>query len=108
MLSDEDYQVKLDREAAERETMREERRADRKMDRAEMSKESKKSFIKTSVISTFVLVITFCVFTAPMKVIDWSNCEDACEANGDESMWMISQGCFCKDDDGLYNPRDER
>ncbi len=53
-------------------------------------------------------VALFMAFTVPGKVIDRSNCMDVCEANGDKPFWRISMGCFCKDERGLYNPRDER
>lgn len=82
--------------ARRREERREERRTERKSFRWGLA---------WYAIGMFVVGF---VYMTPMKIIDWSNCEDVCEANGHECMWKISQGCFCKDDDGVYNPRDER
>lgn len=70
-----------------------------------------KSFLKgfqhlvAGVIGGLFMVL---VFVAPMKWIDYENCTDVCEACGDEPFWRISLGCFCKDERGLYNPKDER
>ena len=37
-----------------------------------------------------------------------SACERVCQANGDENGWDWWLGCFCKDEHGLYNPKDSR
>mgnify|MGYP006909081661 CR=1 FL=1 len=58
-------------------------------------------------VAVTMLVIT-AVVSVPVKLIEWSNCQDVCEANGDEPFWRIRLGCFCEDSDGLYNPHDER
>lgn len=37
-----------------------------------------------------------------------NGCENACEANGDEAEFIVGNGCYCRDDAGIYNPRDSR
>jgi hypothetical protein len=37
-----------------------------------------------------------------------SECDEVCSANGDRPRWTWTQGCFCRDADGLYNPADSR
>lgn len=57
-------------------------------------------------VTTLVLVCGIFAFGR------WScgtvECRDVCEANGHESTWTFTQGCFCQDDGGLYNPADSR
>ena len=40
--------------------------------------------------------------------LDWSGCARVCEANGDANGWDVRTGCYCRDDGGLYNPKDSR
>lgn len=37
-----------------------------------------------------------------------SECASVCEANGDAPKWTWTQGCYCRDAEGLYNPADSR
>lgn len=37
-----------------------------------------------------------------------SECEQVCTANGDAPVWTWTQGCYCSDGSGLYNPQDSR
>ena len=35
-------------------------------------------------------------------------CGYVCEANGDENAYRWDAGCWCRDDQGVYNPQDSR
>lgn len=35
-------------------------------------------------------------------------CEDICEAQKASRLWTFTQGCYCVDEKGAYNPKDER
>lgn len=37
-----------------------------------------------------------------------SECASICTENGAKSAWTFTQGCYCKDSDGVYNPKDSR
>lgn len=54
------------------------------------------------------LVVVFAIFAFGRWSCATNECHDVCEANGDESTWTFTAGCFCRDADGLYNPADSR
>lgn len=35
-------------------------------------------------------------------------CQYVCEGNGDENAYRWDAGCWCRDEEGLYNPADSR
>ena len=35
-------------------------------------------------------------------------CAYVCEANGDENAYRWDAGCWCRDEEGVYNPSDSR
>ena len=35
-------------------------------------------------------------------------CARVCEANGDENAYHWTTDCYCRDAEGLYNPKDSR
>ena len=105
MKTDEEWQEARRREEVEhRDSIR---RMKERMEARSEKKSAKDRAISWGITSLGFVVTAF-VFLAPMKLIDWSNCQSACERNGDEAFWQISLGCLCDDGDGLYNPKDER
>lgn len=96
----EDREIRKEDDAEDREIRRGERAVDRKEDIV--------VYVKHAAIGVGVMVALMMIAAIPMKAIDWSNCTDACEANGHKPFWQISLGCLCDDGDGLYNPKDER
>jgi hypothetical protein len=39
---------------------------------------------------------------------DDRGCQYICEGNGDENAYRWNAGCWCRDAEGLYNPKDSR
>lgn len=37
-----------------------------------------------------------------------SECSEICRANGDRGDFTWTQGCYCRDEHGIYNPKDSR
>lgn len=65
-------------------------------------------FDETSVWPTVLLILLL-----PMMLIAHCSCSQAecasiCVENGAESAWKFTQGCYCKDSEGVYNPKDSR
>lgn len=54
----------------------------------------------------FALVL-FAVL-APLAWCTLEECGDLCKRNGDERNWTFTQGCYCEDEQGVYNPKDSR
>jgi hypothetical protein len=58
------------------------------------------------------LLFAIILIVAPLAAIGvWgshSGCKRVCEANGDDNGWDWWMGCFCQDEEGLYNPKDSR
>lgn len=42
------------------------------------------------------------------RACSYSECNAVCATNGDRGAWTWTQGCFCRDAEGLYNPKDSR
>ena len=51
----------------------------------------------------FVILCASCV-----PIVSCNECATVCGENNHKPKWTVSQGCFCRDDKGLYNPRDSR
>jgi hypothetical protein len=65
------------------------------------------------VLELVVPVVLFVVLVLGpfFGLVLWGNhsaCQRICEANGDENGWDYWAGCYCKDEFGLYNPKDSR
>jgi hypothetical protein len=43
-----------------------------------------------------------------MRACSYSECGEICRSNGDAPDWTWTQGCYCRDKDGVYNPKDSR
>lgn len=103
-MNNEDWQEQARRQREDRK----ERREERLLERADDWQDERKKDKRRLAFTILTIVVVTVLLTTPMKIVDWSNCNDACEANGDETFWRISMGCFCDDGKGLYNPKDER
>lgn len=62
----------------------------------------------TTVVSAILLLGLMAGAVFVPTRCSYNDCSDICSTNKDEAHWTWTQGCFCKDDDGLYNPKDER
>lgn len=56
-------------------------------------------------VLTIFLVVAL-VFGA--RACEIAECNSICTANKSGARWTWTQGCYCKDADGLYNPKDSR
>ena len=67
------------------------------------------SDLKNVLVPIFVVIV---VLVVPLGALgmwgSYSACSRVCEANGDENGWDWWMGCFCQDEEGLYNPKDSR
>lgn len=43
-----------------------------------------------------------------MRVCASSDCSEICKATGDKADYTWTQGCYCRDEEGMYNPKDSR
>lgn len=41
-------------------------------------------------------------------IVRQHQCEFVCTTNGHEPVYLIAEGCYCKDERGLFNPKDSR
>jgi hypothetical protein len=62
---------------------------------------------------TFLWMVTILIGVIAVSFYTGINCSinecaSLCEDNGAEVRWTWTQGCYCKDADGVYNPRDSR
>ena len=70
-------------------------------------KQSTKDTIKTIAISSIWIV--FCIlFGVGNCVVKQHQCNFVCTTNGHEPVYLIAEGCYCKDERGLFNPKDSR
>lgn len=54
-------------------------------------------------------IICVALLFAAKPLLGWWECSDVCERNGHETLYKLTQGCFCVDENGKpYNPKDER
>ncbi len=104
MLSNEEWEEQQRRESEERRARWEDRKAERECERQPACLLVAGPVLFGIMSAAAIMVV--CV--VPIKIVDWSNCEDACEKNGDKPFWQVSMGCLCDDGDSLYNPKDER
>ena len=61
--------------------------------------------------NTIVAIILFIIAILGVlatPVIQYVECGTVCEAQKAERMWTFTQGCYCQDGSGAYNPKDER
>lgn len=68
-----------------------------------MSYRNNDAWVITGAILTCILL---CV-----GLVAWSMsaCTEVCRINGDKDHFLImGGGCWCEDEDGLYNPKDSR
>lgn len=56
----------------------------------------------------FLSIVFILVIMAGPAVCSMNECDTICRASKAETRWTFTQGCYCADDEGLYNPKDER
>jgi hypothetical protein len=65
-------------------------------------------FLKIAVpIVLLVVAVVFGSFSYGVHINN-QGCQYICDGNGDENAFKWQAGCWCRDEEGLYNPRDSR
>lgn len=67
-----------------------------------------KDFFKILVpIILLVLAVVYGSWSYQVHINN-QGCQYICDGNGDENAFKWQAGCWCRDEKGLYNPRDSR
>ena len=62
----------------------------------------------TALVLVLAFVITMLLAFGGGPALNFYECGQICEAQGAARNWTFTQGCFCADERGAYNPKDER